>query len=72
MLLIKITILFVYVALIWSFLFSNKLKNDMNFNVKINVDHQYPKWCYAMAIWDVITFVLITCSLVYILFWVWQ
>lgn len=69
---IKITLVFVYVSLVWSFYFSNKLKNDMNFNAQINIEKKYPKWCYAMAIWATITFIMITISFIYALFWLWK
>ncbi len=72
MILIKLTILVLFVLFIWTMYVSSKLKTDMSFNAMITVEKKYPKW-YMAYVWYVLISILMSfVSLVYLLFIFWK
>lgn len=72
MVLIKITLLFVYISIVLYWYYYQRIKGDMNLSTRITIDGDIPKWVYGIFAVIALTFLLITACVVYLLFWVWK
>lgn len=72
MILVKLTILVLFILFVWTLYVSSKMRTDMSFNAKITVEKKYPKW-YLGYVWFVFGALVMTfISLVYLLFVFWK
>lgn len=72
MLFVKLTIVFTFIMFLWATYIIGKLKNDVEFNGKINVSKEYPKWYLVFCACMLLDVISVFISLVYVLFFVWR